>query len=97
MPKQKLDTSKRDAIEKHFYESFGRLMKQKRTEALITMERMAAFLDVTRGTVNNMEIGSGTFNFLLGLKVSRLLKMDLERLMDDAVAEISHMVTGDHR
>ncbi len=92
MPKGKLDTSKRDAFEAEFYKEFAELMKKKRIESGLTQERLAAFLDCSRGSIMNLEMGRFNCHFMLGLKVSKLLKIDLDKLMEKSIAEISGLL-----
>ena len=92
MARPKIDTQRRDENNRNFYKMFGAIMKQKRTEAGITAERMAAFIDSTRGSVQNIEKGTYALNFLVGMKVARLLKIDIQSLMDTALEDIANMV-----
>lgn len=82
---------KRNASEQKFLVDFGDTMKRQRLAAGLTQEGIAALLGISRGTVINIENGQYAFSFMVGIKICRILKIDIEQQMDDALSNISSL------
>lgn len=91
MPKPKFDTSQRDAYERNFAEGFSELVKSHRMKKKLTMERLAALADCSRGTVVRIENGKPC-SLMLGLKLIGLLEIDVDALIKSSMADLMHLV-----